>query len=62
MALVENDRIVSDDNEVVNIINDYHSCLLENLKLQVPKSLSIVPAKVTIRFLRPFSNINITLL
>lgn len=36
---MENDRIVSDDNEVANIINDYYSCLLENLKLQVPKNV-----------------------
>ena len=39
ITLVENDSIVSDDNEVANIFNEYFSNLVEALELHVPENL-----------------------
>ena len=39
IALLKNDSIASDDNEVANIFNKYFSNLLEDLNLHVPVNL-----------------------
>ena len=39
IPLVENDSIISDDNEVANIFNEYFSNLVECLNHQVPENL-----------------------
>ena len=39
MTLVENDSIISNDNEVVNIFNKYFSNLVEGLNLHVAENL-----------------------
>ena len=39
ITFVENDSIVSDDNEVVNIFNEYFINLVEDLNLHVPENL-----------------------
>ena len=39
IPLVENDSIISDDNEVANIFNEYFSNLVECLNHQVPETL-----------------------
>ena len=39
IALVENDSIVSDDNEVANIFNEYFSNLVKGLNLHAPENL-----------------------
>ena len=38
ITLVDNDSIVSDDNEVANIFNEYFSNLVEGLSLHVPEN------------------------
>ena len=38
-TLVENDSIVSDDNEVANIFNEDFSNLVEDLNLNIPENL-----------------------
>ena len=39
ITLVENDSIVSDDNEVANIFNEDFSNLVEDLNLNIPENL-----------------------
>ena len=39
ITLVENDNIVSDDNEVANIFNEDFSNLVEDLNLNIPENL-----------------------
>ena len=39
ITLVQNDSIVSNDNEVANIFNEYFSNLVEGLNLHAPENL-----------------------